>query len=47
LTTTAPNVRLISAWSGLDVEVTRFHDHRHGVIGEFTEVYLATRPEPV
>jgi SAM-dependent methyltransferase len=32
---------LISAWSGLDVEVTRFHDHRHGVIGEFTEVYVA------
>jgi SAM-dependent methyltransferase len=35
---------LISAWSGLDVEVVRFHDHRHGVIGDFTEVYVATRP---
>jgi SAM-dependent methyltransferase len=35
---------LISAWSGLDVEIVRFHDHRHGVIGDFTEVYLATRP---
>jgi hypothetical protein len=34
---------LIAAWSGLDVEVVRFHDHRHGVIGDFTEVYLATR----
>jgi SAM-dependent methyltransferase len=34
---------LISAWSGLDVEVARFHDHRHGVIGEFTEVYLGIR----
>jgi SAM-dependent methyltransferase len=34
---------LISAWSGLDVEVMRFHDHHHGVIGDFTEVYLATR----
>ena len=32
---------LIHAWSGLDVEVARFHDHRHGVIGDFTEVYLA------
>jgi SAM-dependent methyltransferase len=32
---------LIAAWSGLDVEVARFHDHRHGVIGEFTEVYVA------
>ena len=36
---------LISAWSGLDVEVARFHDHRHGVIGDFTEVYVATRPD--
>lgn len=35
---------LITAWSGLDVEVVRFHDHRHGVIGDFTEVYVATRP---
>jgi SAM-dependent methyltransferase len=34
---------LIAAWSGLDVEVARFHDHRHGVIGDFTEVYLASR----
>jgi SAM-dependent methyltransferase len=34
---------LIAAWSGLDAEVVRFHDHRHGVIGDFTEVYLATR----
>ena len=34
---------LISAWSGFDVEVVRFHDHRHGVIGDFTEVYLARR----
>jgi SAM-dependent methyltransferase len=37
---------LIAAWSGLGVEVTRFHDPFHGVIGEFTEVYLATRTEP-
>jgi SAM-dependent methyltransferase len=35
---------MIAAWSGLDVEVVRFHDHRHGVIGDFTEVYVATRP---
>ncbi|WP_082434520.1 polysaccharide pyruvyl transferase family protein [Devosia sp. A16] len=31
-------------WSGLDVEVVRFHDHSHGLIGEFTEVYVATKP---
>jgi SAM-dependent methyltransferase len=36
---------LIAAWSGLGVEVTRFCDPFHGVIGEFTEVYLATRTE--
>lgn len=36
---------LITAWSGLDVEVVRFHDPRHGVIGDFTEVYVATRPD--
>ena len=36
---------LAPAWSGLNVEVTRFHDPFHGVIGEFTEVYLATRTE--
>lgn len=34
---------LISAWAGLDVEIVRFHDHRHGVIGDFTEVYVAIR----
>jgi SAM-dependent methyltransferase len=34
---------LITAWSDLAVEVVRFHDHRHGIIGDFTEVYLATR----
>ena len=36
---------LITAWSGLDVEIVRFHDHRHGVIGDFTEVYVATRTD--
>lgn len=35
---------LIQKWSGLDVQVIRFHDPSHGVIGDFTEVYLATKP---
>ncbi len=35
---------LIHKWSGMDVEVVRFHDHSHGIIGDFTEVYLATKP---
>ncbi|MCF6122831.1 class I SAM-dependent methyltransferase [Mesorhizobium sp. M7A.F.Ca.CA.001.07.2.1] len=34
---------LIHRWSGMDVEVCRFHDHWHGIIGEFTEVYLARK----
>lgn len=34
---------LIHQWSGLDVEVVRFHDHRHGLIGDMTEVYICTK----
>jgi SAM-dependent methyltransferase len=34
---------LIRSWAPLDTRVYRFHDHRHGLIGEFTEVYLCTR----
>lgn len=35
---------LVHQWSGLDVEVVRFHDHRHGLIGTMTEVYTCTKP---
>ena len=31
----------VHAWSGLDVEVTRFHDATHGIVGDFTDVYIA------
>lgn len=31
---------LIFEWSGLDVKVERFWDPYHGIIGDFTEVYL-------
>lgn len=34
---------LIDKWSGLDTRVYRFHDRFHGIIGEFTEVYVSTR----
>lgn len=34
---------LIHEWSGLDVEVTRFWDPEHGIIGDMTEVYVAWR----
>lgn len=34
---------LITDWSGMDVEVVRFNDRRHGIIGEFTDVYVATK----
>jgi SAM-dependent methyltransferase len=33
----------IHEWCGMDVEVRRFHDHEHGIIGEFTEVYVARK----
>lgn len=33
----------IYQWAGLDTEVIRFHDHHHGIIGDFTEVYVATK----
>jgi SAM-dependent methyltransferase len=35
---------LIKQWSGMDVEVRRFHDHGRGIIGEFTEVYVCVTP---
>lgn len=34
---------LIKKWSHLDVEVYRFHHHRFGIIGDFSEVYLASK----
>jgi len=34
---------LIRSWTPLDTRVYRFHDHRHGLIGEFTEIYLCTK----
>ncbi|HQZ11574.1 MAG TPA: class I SAM-dependent methyltransferase [Devosia sp.] len=34
---------LITVWSDMDVEVTRFHDRQHGIIGELTEVYVARK----
>jgi SAM-dependent methyltransferase len=37
---------LIRTWAPFDTRVCRFHDHRHGVIGEFTEVYLCARSSP-
>lgn len=34
---------LIYQWSGMQVEMSRFHDHHHGIIGEFTEIYMARK----
>ena len=34
---------LIAQWCGLDTHVHRFHDRLHGVLGEFTEVYVCYR----
>lgn len=35
--------RAVSDWSALEVEVVRFHSHHYGILGEFTEVYVATK----
>ena len=34
---------LIKLWCGLDTCVYRFHDKFHGIIGEFTEVYVCKK----
>lgn len=34
---------LAHKWSSLGVEVARFSDQYHGIIGEFTEVYMLTK----
>ncbi|WP_449225118.1 methyltransferase domain-containing protein [Azospirillum argentinense] len=35
--------KLISMWSKMDVEVLRFSDHHHGIIGDYTEVYVCRK----
>jgi SAM-dependent methyltransferase len=32
-------------WAGMNAEVVRFHDHQHGIIGDFTEVYIVRKPQ--
>lgn len=36
--------QLVTAWTGMSCEVTRFTDPLHGILGEFTEVYWAAKP---
>ncbi|HRE43474.1 MAG TPA: class I SAM-dependent methyltransferase [Terricaulis sp.] len=35
--------RLIRDWAAFDVRCVRFHDETHGIIGEFTEVYVCRK----
>jgi SAM-dependent methyltransferase len=35
--------KLISQWAPFDVRVYRFSDRTHGILGEYTEVFLAKR----
>lgn len=35
--------QLAQEWSGMSVEVARFNDPYHGILGEFTEVYKLVR----
>jgi SAM-dependent methyltransferase len=34
---------LIKLWCGLDTTVYRFNDYFHGIVGEFTEVYICKK----
>jgi hypothetical protein len=34
---------LIADWAPFDVEVRRFHDRSHGILGDFTEVIVCRR----
>ncbi|WP_119302417.1 class I SAM-dependent methyltransferase [Dongia deserti] len=36
--------RQIAAWAPFDVRVTRFWDQTHGIIGDYTEVVICTKP---
>ena len=35
---------LIAKWTPFDVEIRRFSSRTHGIVGEFTEVIVCTRP---
>jgi SAM-dependent methyltransferase len=37
-------VTLLRDWSGMDVTCLRFADAQHGLLGEFTEVYVCRKP---
>jgi len=36
--------RQIAQWAPFDVRITRFNDRTHGILGEFTEVVICTKP---
>jgi hypothetical protein len=36
--------RQIAAWAPFDVRISRFWDSTYGIIGEFTEVAVCTKP---
>jgi hypothetical protein len=37
---------MIASWAPFDVEVIRFADRLHGIIGEYTEVLVCWKREP-
>lgn len=37
--------KALSKWANFDVRVYRFSDHTHGILGEYTEVFLARKRE--
>lgn len=34
----------IAEWTGFDVEIIRFNDRTHGIVGEFTEIVVCRKP---
>lgn len=35
---------LIAEWTGADVEIRRYNDRTSGIVAEFSEVIVSTRP---
>lgn len=39
--------KLLTEWAPFDLRVIRFSDRTHGILGEYTEVFLGKRPGPM
>lgn len=39
--------KLLAEWAPFDIRVTRFADKTHGILGEYTEVFVGKKPGPI